>query len=115
VDDGGALTRSHGTPGVGRLFRFALGAALAYGPLKVASHREGAAQRDIAGSPHVFRAGAIHVTGIGLGIGAAVLVARIGSGIAWPLAMFASTAVYLSVTSLEIALVKGRSRSASSR
>lgn len=108
---GTALMRSHGLPSVDELFLFAAGAAAAYGALKIVSNRAGGAQRDIAGSPHVFRAGIIHVGGIGLGIGAAALVARIGSGIAWPLATFASTSVYLGVTSVEIALVDGSARS----
>lgn len=106
---GAALIHSHGNPTVGQLFLFPLGASLAYGTLRIISHRVGGTQRDIAGSPHVFRAGFIHVGGIGLGIGAAALIARIGSGAAWPLATFGSTAVYLAATSVEIALSGGTS------
>ena len=106
---GAALIHSHGNPSIGQLFLFAAGAALAYGALRIASHQTGGKQRDIAGSPHVFRAGLIHVSGIGLGIGAASLVARVGSGVAWPLATFASTVVYLGITSVEIMLVNGGS------
>jgi hypothetical protein len=106
---GAALIHSHGNPNVAELFLFPLGASGAYGTLKVASHRVGGKQRDIGGTPHVFRAGIIHVAGIGLGIGAACLIARIGSGAAWPLATFASTAVYLGVTSVEITLGDGSS------
>jgi hypothetical protein len=104
---GAALTHLHGDPNVGELLLFAAGAAAAYGMLKIVSHRPGGSERDLAGSPHVFRAGLIHVGGIGLGIGAAALIARIGSGVAWPLATFASTSVYMAVTSIEIALVGG--------
>jgi hypothetical protein len=89
------------------MFLFAAGAAAAYGLLKVASHSAANFERDIGASPHVFRAGVLHVGGICLGIGAAALVARIGTGIAWPLATFASTTLYLAVTGVEIALMGG--------
>lgn len=104
----GAVTIvERGTPNVGLVFLFALGAAAGYGVLKVLSQEEsgGSDPVDVAASPHVVRAGIVHLAAIGLAIGAAALLAQIPSGVAWPLASLAATTIYLSLTSVEIALV----------
>jgi len=106
---GASLIRSHGTPDLGHVLLFVAGATTAYGLLKLASHGAAAAGRDIATSSHVFRAGIIHVSGIGFGVGVAAVIARIGAATAWPLASFAATTIYLCLTSVEIALLEAPS------
>ena len=67
---------------------------------------EGEAGTQLTRSPHLIRAGAIHVAAIALAIGAAALIARIESVLAWPLATFAATLLYLGVSSVEKALLE---------
>lgn len=43
---------------------------------------------------------------MGLAIGSAALIARIASAVAWPLAAFAVTLLYLGVSSVETALLE---------
>ena len=103
---GAVLIGAQGTPSVGRVFLFAAGAASAYGVLRFLTQAaEGEAGTQLTRSPHLIRAGAIHVAAIGLAIGAAALIARIESALAWPLATFAATLLYLGVSSVEKALL----------
>jgi hypothetical protein len=103
---GAVLIGEQGTPSVGRVFLFAAGAASAYGALRFLTQAtEGEAGTQLTRSPHLIRAGAIHVAAIGLAIGGAALIARIDSVLAWPLATFAATLLYLGVSSVEKALL----------
>lgn len=107
---GAAVSGRHGMPSAGRIFLFAAGAVIAYGALRLLTwNTRDEAERPLTRSPHVVRAGAIHLAAIGLAIAAAVLVARIPSDAAWLLAPFAATLAYLGVSSVEIALLE-RSR-----
>ena len=104
---GAVLVGAQGMPSVGRVFLFAAGAASAYGLLRLLTQAtEGEAGTQLTRSPHLIRAGAIHVAAIGLAIGAAALIARIDSVLAWPLATFAATVLYLGVSSVEKALLE---------
>ena len=104
---GAMLTNAHGVPSVGRVFLFAAGAAAAYGLLTFLTRTtEGEAGTQLTRSPHLVRAGAIHVAAIGLAIGAAALIAQIESGVAWPLGTFAATLLYLGISSVEKALIE---------
>ncbi len=103
---GAVMIGAHGPPSVGEVFLFAGGAASAYGGLRLLTETtEGEAGTQMTRSSHLVRAGAIHLTAIALAIGAAVLIARIHSVLAWPLATFAATALYLGVSSVEKALI----------
>lgn len=103
---GAVLTGAQGKPSVGDVFLFAAGAATAYGGMRFLTQAtEGEAGTQLTRSPHLIRAGAIHVTAIALALGAAALIARIGSVVAWPLATFAATLLYLGVSSVEKALI----------
>ena len=103
---GAVLIGEHGPPTVGRVFLFAAGAAAAYGMLRFLTQAaEGESGAQLTRSPHLVRAGAIHVAAIALAIGAAALVAKIESTVAWPLATFAATLLYLGVSSVEKALL----------
>src|SRR3954447_24501689 len=101
---GQVLIGQRGSPTIGLVFLFAAGGAAAWGLLRIISR--GASQASglqLASSPHLVRAGAIHVAAIGGGIGAAALIANIGSGVAWPLGAFAAIGVYLCVSAVEMA------------
>lgn len=104
------LTRAQGAPSVGRVFLFAIGAATAYGGLRFLTRAtEGEAGTQLTRSPTLLRAGLIHITAIGLAIGSAALISRLGSALAWALATFAATLLYLGVSSVETALVERES------
>jgi hypothetical protein len=102
---GAMVIASHGTPSVGDVLLLAGGAIAAYGTLQLLSRRaEEPTKRQLGASPRPIRAGAIHISAIGLAIGAAALVSLIGAWAAWPLAGFAATATYLLVLAVELAL-----------
>jgi len=102
-----SVLRSHGTPSVGLIFLFAAGAAAAYGMLRVlADNARATSQVQLGKSPHTIRAGAIHLAAIGLAIGSAALWGLVGSNVAWPLASFSATLVYVGTASIEAALLQ---------
>ena len=103
---GAVLINGQGLPSIGRVFLFAAGAAAAYGSLTFLTRTvEGEAGTQFTRSPRLVRAGAIHVAAMGLGIGAAALIGRMDSGVAWPLGSFCATTLYLGVASVEKALL----------
>lgn len=103
---GAVLVSAQGRPSIGGVFLFAAGATSAYGGLRFLTEAtEGEAGTQLTRSPHLIRAGAIHVAAIALAIGAAALIARIESIVAWHLATFAATLLYLGVSSIEKALL----------
>jgi hypothetical protein len=66
----------------------------------------GEAKKPLSRSPHLVRAGVVHLAAIGTAIAAAVLIAQIPSTAAWLLASLAATLVYLTVSSVEVATVE---------
>ncbi len=104
---GAALAREHGMPSVIEIFLFAAGATAAYGGLVLLTgETAGEAEKPLARSPHLVRAGLVHLTAIGAAITTALLVAEIQGSVAWLLATFAATLVYLAVSSVEVATVE---------
>ena len=102
---GSALTGAQGKPSVGNILLFAAGAAVAYGVLRfLTKEADGDPASQLTRSPHLVRAGAIHVTAMGLAIGSAALIGQIPGGVAWPLGGFAATLLYLGITTVEKAL-----------
>lgn len=108
---GAALSGRHGMPSTGSIFLFAAGATIAYGALRLLTwNTDGEeAEKPLARSPHVVRAGVVHLAAIALAISAALLVARIHGDAAWLVAPLAATLAYLGFSSVEVALVE-RSR-----
>lgn len=102
---GAALIHHLGPPDIGAIFLFAAGAVVAWGGLRVVSRGASAATGlQVEGSPHLVRAGAVHVAAIGSAIGLASLIGLLDSGVAWPLGSFAATLSYLCVTAIEMTL-----------
>ncbi len=67
---------------------------------------EGDAQNLLTRSPHLVRAGLIHLAAIALAIASAALIGQIPSGATWSLASFAATLLYFGVSSVEMALLE---------
>ena len=101
---GALLTGARGSPAVWMVFLFAAGAAAAYGLLRWTVRQVEPAQAQLAASPHLLRAGMIHVAAIGAAAGAVALIGHIPSPVAWPLGGFAATLIYLGGVSVETAL-----------
>ena len=103
---GAVLANAHGFASVGRVFLFAAGAATAYGGLRFLTETvEGEAGTALTRSPHLVRAGAIHVLAIVVAITAAALLAPIHDSVSWLLAPFAATVLYFGLSSVEMALL----------
>ena len=107
---GSALVGERGMPRVTNIFLFAAGAAAAYGGLRLLLtwRMGGEAETPLTRSPNPIRAGVVHLAAIGLAITSAVFIARIEGGAPWTLAPFAATLLYLTVSSVEVALVETR-------
>jgi len=103
---GAAVISLRGTPGVGHVFMFIGGAMTGYGALKwIAGERQSDVKPNL-GTPHILRAGALHVTAITSAVGAASLVGLIDSGVAWPLAGLLATLLYVLVTTVELGFLE---------
>jgi len=104
---GAALAGEHGMPSTIEIFLFAAGAAAAYGGLVLLTgETAGEAEKPLSRSPHLVRAGLVHLTAIGAAIATALLIGQIQSSAAWPLTTFAATLVYLGISSVEVATVE---------
>lgn len=104
---GSVLVGEHGKASVLATFLFAAGAIVAYGTLKVLTwHTDEPAEKPLAKSPRPVRAGIMHIGAIALAISAALAAAQVSGEAAWLLAPLASTFVYLSGSSVEVALVE---------
>jgi len=94
-----------GAPGIALIFLFAAGAMAAWGTLRLGSR--GASEDSglqIEDGPHLGRAGVIHIAAVGGAIAVATLLSEIPSGLAWPLASFGATLVYMCVIAVEMTL-----------
>jgi hypothetical protein len=101
------LIDRHGSPAPDSIFLFAAGAAAAWGLLKIlTSGASTASELQLSGSPHLVRAGAVHVTAIGCAIGASALIGLIPTAVVFPAATFTATLVYLGVVGLEMSLLE---------
>jgi hypothetical protein len=104
---GSALAGEHGPPASAEIFLFAVGATTAYGGLMLLTGESGGeAKKPLSRSPHLVRAGVVHLVAIGAAITAALLVAQIQSSGAWFLASLVATLLYLALSSMEVAVVE---------
>ncbi|MDQ3647565.1 MAG: hypothetical protein M3433_03080 [Actinomycetota bacterium] len=104
---GSALAGEHGVPTEVEIFLFAMGATSAYGGLRLLTGEAGGeAEKPLSRSPHLVRAGLVHIAAIGAAITAALLIAQIPGSAAWLLATLAATLLYLGVSSVEVATVE---------
>lgn len=104
---GAVLIDEHGPASPPLVFLFAGGAAAAYGALKTLTwNTQREADKPLTKSPHPIRAGLIHVCAIGLAIAAAMAIAQIPGDASWFAAPLVATFLYLSGSSVEVALVE---------
>lgn len=95
------VSSRHGSPNVGEILFFVVGAIFAFATLGMIAQARG----DRVLETHrgdMIRAGMIHAVAIGVAFGAVTLVALIPGIAAWPLGAFTATVTYLTITSLEI-------------
>ena len=104
---GSLLSGEHGVPSPVDVACFAAGAVAAYGGLTFLTwETEGVADTPLTHSPRRVRAGVFHVGAIAAAIASAAAAAQISSDLAWFLAPFCATLLYLAVTSVEVGLVE---------
>jgi hypothetical protein len=103
----GVVQREHGSPGIGDLLLYALGAVLAFTLL------EGLASRAFRASLPEHPSGvttlgtAMNFASVGLAVGAAIgLSALVATDVAWPLCPFAAVLVYLLAETVELAVAE---------
>ena len=107
---GAVLVHFRGAPNVGDVLLFAAGALAGFTVIGLLAHlRLEAIDEMVSGRERVM-AGVLHWFAVGAAIGAVALIAQISSWVAWPLAMFAATTVYLLGATLQLAAVTGRRR-----
>jgi hypothetical protein len=104
---GAVLISSRSIPNVGDVFLFAAGALCAFNLLALVSSRLGATRAMGLGRERVIT-GALHWFGVGIAVGAAALIARIPSWVAWPHGSFAATTLYLLGATVQLAIVVRR-------
>jgi hypothetical protein len=104
---GALLIHDRGLPSVWEIFLFVAGAITAFAAIWVAA-RGAVEHSGSASQGGRAMAGALDVFAVGLGVGIAALIAMIPGWVAWPLAAFAGTGIYLVTASLQLALAETR-------
>jgi hypothetical protein len=100
-----ATIAAHGTPSVGFIALFALGAITAYWALRVATSGATAESDEHPAAPVALHGWLIQATAVGVPVGAMALLAKaLPSGLCWPLAGVVTVAGYLGVMGLGLAL-----------
>jgi len=97
------VANKQGGPNVIEIVVFVIGAMLGFAILAAVAERRGVGRAPTAlGRREYIHAGMIHVFAIGAALGSAILIALVPGLLAWGLAAFAATVLYLLITSLEL-------------
>jgi len=94
---------------VGDVFGFAAGAVAGFTLIGLIVHWRVRATEEAHSPTERVLTGVLHWFAIGAALGAVALIVQIPSWVAWPLAMFAATTIYLLGASLQLAAVSGSS------
>lgn len=105
---GAVLIHFRGAPNVGDVLLFAAGALAGFTMIGLFAHRRLGTIEEMATGRERVLAGILHWFAVGAAVGAVALIAQIPSWVAWPLAMFAATTLYLVGASMQLAAVTGR-------
>jgi hypothetical protein len=105
---GAVLIHFRGLPNVGDVLLFAGGGLAGFTLIGLMVHLRLEAVEEIATMRERILAGVLHWFAVGAAIGVVALIAQIASWVAWPLAMFAATVVYLLGATVQLAAVAGR-------
>ncbi len=101
------LTSLHGKPRAGDVFLFAAGSLVAFAALELILVATTDDDGDSAGGQAFPFAGALNFISVGAALGCSVAIAHILSGaLAWLVAPFAATFVYLAVVALQVRVVE---------
>jgi len=101
---GAVLEHDVGSPGIVEIWLFLAGAIAAFALLAALAAR--AQPRPAKPSPYqLVRTGTIQTIAVGAALGATCAIGLLHTMIAWPLASFAATAVYLTAASVEVRTV----------
>ena len=106
---------SHGRPSVGDVFLFLAGAVLGFGTLGLLAHGPLANRRSIDRRRDRVLAGALDWAAVGAAVGVVALLAGVHGWVAWPLASFIGTVVYLVGAGLQLGLVAARDEALASQ
>jgi hypothetical protein len=101
---GQELIHRRGMPRAWEVFLFAAGAVLGFASLRALTRSEAGAAPELGSTPRGARAVLIQIVALAAAIGSATLIGLVASPVAWPLAGFAATSLYLAVVALEPAL-----------
>lgn len=102
---GSVVEHRHGSPGVGDVLLFVLGAVAGF--MVVALGVRSRRSEPLNDAPRDFtRTGVIQIVAVGVAVGAAALTSEISSGVVWPLGAFLATLLYLLLAALELVLVR---------
>jgi hypothetical protein len=107
---GSLLIHIHHTPDIGEVFLFAAGALAGFGLLGILARGSASRGAQLDHPPDRVLSGVLNWFAVGIAIGAAALLAQIHCWVAWPLASFMATTLYLLGASLQLALVSRRQR-----
>jgi hypothetical protein len=105
---GAVLIHFRGAPNVADVFGFAAGALAGFTVIGLLAHWRLRETEDTHSAAERVLAGVLHWFAIGAALGTVALLAQIPGWVAWPLAMFAATTVYLLGASLQLAAVSGK-------
>jgi hypothetical protein len=100
---GALITHYRGSPGVGQVFLFAAGALLAFSVVGLGVRPILRAQGPMEDGHERVLVGALHWFSVGAAAGTAALIGHVNSGVDWILASFAATALYLLISSVQLA------------
>lgn len=103
---GAMLIHFRHLPSVWEIFLFMAGAVAAFATLWLAGRGAIEQSRPLPQGAARALAGALDAFAVGLAVGAAALIAMIPSWVAWPLAAFGATGVYIVAASVQLALAE---------
>ena len=104
---GQSVIHVHGSPAVGLLLLVAAGAGAAAGALRATTRGLVVPVVHLGESPALMRALVVQTVAVGGAVLAAAAAAHLPELPAWPVAGFASTAIYLAVVALELTRIEG--------
>ncbi len=105
---GALLVHFRHPPAVWEVFLFVTGAVLAFALLWMVGRPAIEHSRPLPQGAARARAGTLDIFAVGLAAGAASLIAMIPAWVAWPLAAFGATSVYMVIASVQLAIAGTR-------
>jgi hypothetical protein len=108
---GALLLDARGAPHVWEVFLFLAGGVIAFAALWLVGRSAIERSKPVPqGSARAF-AGVLDLFAVGAAVGSAALIALVRSFVAWPLASFAATVIYLTFASVQLAIAEQSDKS----